>query len=116
MAIFKFGDSTSTVFHFGKLLQIKILFISISGERRGLKAEQYVNNTKKIIIALYYNQFSIHIKIQIIIVIPVLLHRAFGANKTNFNLISFHFNIRGKLSIIPWDNNYYQTALGRFSF
>ena len=33
--------------------------------------------------------------------------RSLGAYKTGFNLIVFHFNIRGKLSVIRCDNCYY---------
>ena len=63
-------------------------------------------------LASYYRQFSTNIRIKIMILIPVLLARAFGhfwSNKTSFNLIIIiHFNIRGKLSIILCDKYLFQ--------
>ena len=54
--------------------------------------------------ASYYRQF-----IKIIKLILVLLARPQQALKTGFNLITFHFNIRGKLSIIRCNNNKYSS-------
>ena len=59
--------------------------------------EPVLSHTEKSCIALYYRQFSADVKIESI---PVLLALTFGPNKTGLNLIIFHFNIHGKLSII----------------
>ena len=57
-------------------------------------------------------------RIKIIILIPDLLARAFGAGKTGFNLIIFYFNIYRKLSIIRCDINLncYTLLFKLFSF
>ena len=49
----------------------------------------------------YYRQFSTNLKIKITKWIPVLFFPGLPpleANKTRFNLIIFHYNIRGKLN------------------
>ena len=65
------------------------------------------SQTEKSCIASNYNQFSTNIKIKIMKLIPVFLSWAFdrplGAKITGFNLIIFHFDIRGKLSVIRCD-------------
>ena len=68
--------------------------------------EPVLGHTEKPCIALYNRQFTTIVKIGIMKLIPVLLARTFSpirANKTAFNRIIFHFNIRGKLSIIRYD-------------
>ena len=56
---------------------------------------------KKTFIASYYGQIFTKIKIKITQLMPVLVVRA---TKTGLNLLIFHFDISGKLSIIPFDN------------
>ena len=56
--------------------------------------ELVLSHTEKSCIASNYRQFSMNIKIKII---------KARANKTGFNPIIFHFDIRGKLSIIRCD-------------
>ena len=63
--------------------------------------EPVLNRNEKSFIASYYGQISTKMKIKITQLMPVLLARA---NKTGLNLLIFHFNISGKLSIIPCDN------------
>ncbi len=65
-----------------------------------------ISQTEKSCIASNYRQFSTNIKIKIIKLIPVFLSPGLWplrANKTDFDLILFHFDIRGKLSIIRCD-------------
>ena len=50
-----------------------------------------------------YRQFPTNIRIQIMKLILILLDCAFGANNTGFNLMTFYFNIHGKLFIIRCD-------------
>ena len=69
--------------------------------------EPVLSHTEKSCIASYYWQFSTNIKIKIIryqfinLVLWYLL-----SIKTGFNLIFFHLNIRGKLSIVRFDKYY----------
>ena len=69
--------------------------------------EPVLSQTEKSFVASNQRQFSTNIKIKIIKLIPVFLARAFGAKKTGFNLIIFHFDIRGKLFIIRCDKYIY---------
>ena len=58
---------------------------------------------RKSFIASFFRQFSTNTVLKIIKLIPVLLALAVGANKSDFNLIILHSDIRGKLSIIRYD-------------
>ena len=71
--------------------------------------ELFLLHTEKSCIASYYRRFSTNIKIKLIKFKPVLLVFAFGADKTGFNLIIFHFykqeavyNTMRKVSILKW--------------
>ena len=65
--------------------------------------EQVFIHSKKIGIASYYKQFYTNNRIKILKTIPVLSSLASGLLKIGLNLTIFHFNIRGKLSIIRFD-------------
>ena len=63
----------------------------------------WISQTEKACIASNYRQFSTSIKIKIIKLKPSFVSpglRLLAADKTGFNLKFFHFDIRGKLSII----------------
>ncbi len=65
-----------------------------------------LNQTEKSCIASNYRQFSTNIKRKIIKLKPSFVSpdlRPLAADKTGFNLKIFHFDIRGKLSIIRCD-------------
>ena len=57
--------------------------------------EKVLSPTEKPCIASYLRQLSADINM-----------KNYKINKTGFSLIIFHFNIRGKLSIIQCDNYY----------
>ncbi len=68
--------------------------------------ESVLSQTEKSCIASNYRQFSTNIKIKIIKLKPSFVSpslRPLAADKTGFNLKIFHFDIRGKLSIIRCD-------------
>ena len=68
--------------------------------------EPVLSKTEKACIASNYRQFSTNIKIKIIKLKPSFVSpslRPPAADKTGFNLKIFHFDIRGKLSIIRCD-------------
>ena len=88
-----------------------------------------IQTDKSCIVSIYYTQFSTNINKNHIIntsfVRPGI--RPLGANKTGFNLINFHFDICGKLSIIRndrnilkqkklWDQNYQCLSYTRIVF
>ena len=60
------------------------------------KLEPVLSHTEKSIIASTNKNHKIHNNF------VSLYLRPLGANKTGFNLVIFHFNIRGKLSIIEY--------------
>ena len=76
-----------------------VINFSVCSRNRLLSAglEPALSQTEKSFIASNYRQLS---------KLPFFLARASGPselNKTGFNLKNFHFNIRGKLSIIRCD-------------
>ena len=65
--------------------------------------EPVLSYNGKLCIASYYRQFFTNIKIKINTSFVCQVLWSFVSNKTVVNLIVFHFNIYGKLSIIQWD-------------
>ena len=83
-------------------------FIPVWLRNRLLSAglEPVLSLTEKSCVASNYRQFSTNIKIKIIKLKPSFVSpglRPLAADKTGFNLKIFHFDIRGKLSIIRCD-------------
>ena len=101
-----FGDFIQDLIK-GDYSRVNFYLQGYSTQNRLLTAglESFLSQTEISRITSNYRQFSTNIEIKIIKLIPVLLARAFGPSglKIGFNRIIFHFDIRGKLSIIRCD-------------
>ena len=86
------------------LSKLRLTYLMLINRLISVGLKQVLSHTEKSCIASYYRKFFTNIKIKIMKLTPVLLDRAFvPAGITNrFYSYNFHFNIRGKLSIIQW--------------